>query len=136
MANVDSRDVMVGDEIAIRGTVERVVPGVGVLVRLFSKTDVYPAWVRWDDVIDVINAGAPPEPPDLTWLAGDVDDDGFGSVFRRDDAEGHNDDGRRFDRHWWDVAGCEWVDWPTAWRRGANPRRVLTERGDPSSAII
>ena len=68
-----------------------------------------------------------PEPPDGTWLIGDPDYDGNSSVFRRDDAEGHNDDRRRHDRHWWDYAASEWIDWPTALSRGANTSKRLRE---------
>lgn len=119
-------DVRVGDRILIEGTAIKVLPGVGVLVELFSKSDQYEAWVREDLVREVIVDSVWEEPADGTWLV--VADEGdCGSVFRRDDAEGHNDPDRRYHRRWWDYAAGEWIDWPTACRRGANPNRRLRE---------
>lgn len=69
----------------------------------------------------------PGEPADGTMLAG-TDPSGTNlRVFRRDDAEGHFDPDRRHHRRWWDAVGQEWIDWPTAVRRGADPARVLRE---------
>lgn len=127
-------DAMVGDEVLVRGTAVRVVPGVGVLVELFSKTDRYEAWVRHDMIADVLLPEPPLEPPDGAIALGGPDGEyEHGSVFRRDDAEGHNDRGtRRHDRHWWDYAASEWVDWPTAVGRGANPAAQLVAHVDMS----
>lgn len=119
---------MVGDEVLVRGTVTRVERGVGVVVELFSKTDQYEAWVRRDLIVDVVLPDVPGEPPDGTWLAGQDPDAGHERVFIRNDAEGHNDrEVRRHDRRWWDVYAEQWIDWPTAVRRGADPNRVLRE---------
>lgn len=122
-------EVMVGDQVLVAGTAMRVVPGVGVLVELFSKTDQYENWVREDLVhLPAKTLNVKDEPADGTTLMGDIDPEtGCGSVFRHDVAEGHCDPDRRFDRAWWDYAAGEWVDWPTALRRGANPGRRLTE---------
>lgn len=117
----------VGDEILIRGTVTQYAPGVGVTVELFSKTDQYTAWVRFDLIADVILPDLPAEPADGTWLAG-VDPDGRADrvrVFVRDDEGGPRESGRRHYRQWWDVAAQQWVDWPAAVRRGADPSRPI-----------
>lgn len=120
-----SEQLYEGDRVLVQATVVRATPGVGVLVEMFSKTDHYEAWVRWSDITSITEVVSP-EPPDGTWLVGDADEDGNGSVFRRDDAEGHNDrERRRYDRRWWDYAASEWIDWPTALRRGANPAKRL-----------
>lgn len=116
---------MVADEVLIRGTVIEVVPGAGVTIELFNKASQHTAWVRESDVVQVVTREGPPEPDDGTWLVGEPDDDGRSSVFRRSDAEGHCDDDRRYDRRWWDVAAAQWIDWPTAVRRGANPATRL-----------
>lgn len=124
-------DIRRGDQVLLLAEVRRHEPGVGVLVDLFSKTDQYQAWVREDHIVGVqpLGDGCPSEPPDGTMLLGDQCD-GEGSVFRRDDKDGHCDQPeRRFDRHWWDYAGSQWIDWPTAVRRGANPGRMLVEAG-------
>lgn len=111
----------VDDEVLIRARVVQVVRGVGALVELFSKTDQYQAWIRGDLIAEVIPAPVPPEePPDGTWLLGRADYDGTSSVFHRDDAEGHCDP-KDAPEHWWDVAGQQWVSWPDAVRRGADP---------------
>lgn len=115
----------VGDEVLIRGTVKEWRPGIGLLVEMLSKTDQYTAWVRADFVYDVLLPDLPDEPADGTWLAG-IDPGGTNTrVFIRDDAEGHNDPDRRHDRRWWDVVAEQWVDWPTAVKRGADPQVVL-----------
>ncbi|MEU7980519.1 hypothetical protein AB0B63_18545 [Micromonospora sp. NPDC049081] len=116
---------LVGDEVLIRGIVKQFTPGVGVLVELLSKTDQHEAWVRLDDVADVVLPNLPVEPTDGTWLAGVEPGGANARVFIRDDSEGHNDPERRYHRRWWDVAAEQWVDWPTAVKRGANPSRPL-----------
>lgn len=118
-----------GDRVLVQATVIRATPGFGVLVEMVSKTDQYQAWVRWADVTPVME-DLRSEPPDGTWLVGDDHDDGSSSVFHRDDAEGHSDQGRRYDRHWWDYSASEWIDWPTALRRGANPDNRLRPAAD------
>lgn len=119
---------MVGDEVLIRATVVKWQPGVGARVELFSKTDQYQAWIRADHIAEVVVNDIPvAEPADGTILAGEEPGGVNLRVFVRDDAEGHNDPDRRHDRHWWDVTAEDWVDWPTAVRRGANPDRVLRE---------
>lgn len=120
----------VGDEILIRGTVKQYVPGVGVLVELFSKTDQYDAWIRLDLIADVNLPDLPDEPVNGTWLAGTnsantAPGGPHTRVFIRDDAEGHNDPDRRHDRRWWDVVAEQWIDWPTAVKRGADPKVAL-----------
>ncbi|GAA4439078.1 hypothetical protein [Phytohabitans houttuyneae] len=120
------REPMVGDEVLVRGTVVRYIDGVGALVELFSKTDQYQAWVREDDIADVVLTEVPDEPGDGTWLAGTEPGGTNVRVFRRDDAEGHNDPDRRYHRRWWDVHAEQWLDWPGAVKRGADPTRVLT----------
>lgn len=117
----------VGDEVLIRATVKKVTPTVGVLVELFSKTEQYPVWIRPDEFADVVLPDMPDEPADGTWLHGIHPHTNTTAVFRRDDAEGHNDPDRRHDRRWWDVVAGEWIDWPTAVRRGADTARVLRE---------
>lgn len=114
---------MVDDEVLIRGRVTKYRPGVGLVVELFSKTDQYEAWVREDRVVEVVLPELPSEPPDGTWLVGVILLGEQGShIFRRDDDEGHNDrETRRHDRRWWDYTAQEWVSWPEAVRRGANP---------------
>ncbi len=118
-------NVMVGDEVVVRGTVIEVKPGVGVVVEFFSKTDQWRGWVREDLVEVVMPAGLPKEPADGTWLRTGPDAD-EPSVFHRDDAEGHSGGNRRFDEHWWDFHAGQWIDWPTAHRRGADPSRRLS----------
>lgn len=117
----------VGDTVWIRATVTRIARSEEVEVELFSKTTQYQELVR-SDLLELELPEVPDEPPDGTWLHGHPRDDGNSSVFRRDDAEGHNDvPGRRYDRRWWDFAAGEWVDWPTAVARGADPARRLVE---------
>ncbi|RKR92837.1 hypothetical protein BDK92_7319 [Micromonospora pisi] len=119
---------MVGDEVLVRGTVLRWLPGVGAVIEVLGKTDVQQVWVRPDRIDKVILPDLPGEPADGTMLGGTDPDGSNDRVFRRDDAEGHNDrHERRHDRHWWDVVAEEWIDWPTAVRRGADPGRVLRE---------
>lgn len=120
-------DIKVGDEVLVRGEMIRAMDGVGALVEFFSKTDQYQAWIRCEDVVEVRVPSPPEEPPNGTLLRGDPNDEGVSSVFHRDDREGHADRDRRYDRHWWDFAAQEWVDWPTTWRRGANPGKRLIE---------
>ncbi|MFJ1539343.1 hypothetical protein ACIODS_12440 [Micromonospora chalcea] len=116
---------LVGDTVLIRGVIKQYTPGVGALVEFFSKTDQYEAWIRSDLIADVLLPNPPAEPADGTWLAGVKPGGTNTRVFIRDDAEGHNDPDRRHDRHWWDVVAEEWVDWPTAVRRGADPQRLI-----------
>lgn len=115
----------VGDEVLLRVTVKAWEPGVGVLVEIISKTDQYSTWVRQDFIADVILPNLPDEPVDGTWLAGVEPRSTNTRVFIRNDAEGHNDPDRRHDRRWWDVAAEQWVDWPTAVKRGADVQVVL-----------
>lgn len=117
-------DIRPGDRVLIEAAVIRHMPGVGTLVELFSKTDQYTAWVREDHIVQVVLPDPVPEPEDDTWLLGSFD--GHPRVFHRDDAEGHNDPERRHDRHWWDVVTEQWIDWPEAVRRGANPALPMT----------
>lgn len=115
----------VGDEILIRGIVKQYMPGVGVLVELFSKTDQYEAWVRLDLVDDLRLHVSPDEPSDGTWLEG-VEPGGTNRLaFIRDDRGSSSEPERRHQRHWFDVAAQEFVDWPTAVKRGADPSRPL-----------
>lgn len=118
-------DLRVGDSILVKASVVEVAPGVGVRVELFSKTDQYTAWIRTDHVDQLVLPDAGDEPGDGTWLEC-LTDCGDPNVFFRNDGQGPKDQPvRRFDRHWWDVAGMQWVDWPTAIRRGADPARRL-----------
>jgi hypothetical protein len=114
----------VGDEILVRGVVSQWVPGVGVLVELFSKTDQYETWIRPDLIAEVVVPNLPNEPADGTWLLGRDPYSENARVFRRDDAEGHCDAHRRHDQHWRDVVAEEWIDWPQVIRRGA-PLQVM-----------
>ncbi|MDG4791954.1 hypothetical protein O7626_39770 [Micromonospora sp. WMMD1102] len=121
----------VGDEVLIRGKVVRWVPTVGAVVELFSKTDQYEVWIRPDRIAEVIVPNVPDEPADGTWLLGEDPHVRNARVFQRDDAEGHCDrPERRHDRHWWDVVAEEWIDWPEAVRRGADPARRVREVTD------
>lgn len=122
-------EVMVGDQVLVQATALRVIEGVGVLVEMFSKTDRYEGWIREDLVhLPEKTTDLADEPADGTTLMGDIDPEtGNGSVFRRDDAEGHFHPDRRCQQVWWDYAASEWIDWPEAVRRGANPGRRLTE---------
>ena len=118
---------MVGDEVLIRAAVLRWEPTVGALVELFSKTDQYEEWIRPDRIAEVVVPNLPEEPADGVWLGGEDPHSGNARFFARNDAEGHCDDDRRHDRHWWDVVAEEWIDWPAAIRRGADPQRGISE---------
>jgi hypothetical protein len=88
----DNQPIHVGDQVMIRAEVLRSIEGVGALVRIYSKTDEQEIWI------------APMHLP---------------RIFHRDDAEGHRDDRRRHDQHWFDVQDQQWIDWPVAVERGA-----------------
>lgn len=117
-----------GDTVLIRGTVMEAIPGVGVRVELFSKTDQYEAWLRLDRVVALDLPDVPAEPGDGTWLVGPNDDypyDSAVSVYHRHDYGAPSEPERRWARRW-QVAGTgEWIDWPTAVHRGADPTRQL-----------
>lgn len=111
-----------GDTVLIRADVVRAVPGVGVLVQLFSTTDEYEAWVRYDLLHpEATRVEVLPEPPDGTWLLGE-DDEGLNTFGRLDDrvAKYHHTA-----RRWLDVRASEWVTWEQAYRRGADPDRPI-----------
>jgi hypothetical protein len=120
-------DVKVGDEVLVKGTVKQVNAGYAVLVELFSPTDQYSGWVR-PDLVSLLLTDVPNEPENRTWVR--RDDRGGCNVFRRDDDEGHHDPDRRFHRCWWDFGANEWIDWPTAYKRGADPSKRLAEVTD------
>jgi hypothetical protein len=115
---VDGRPIHVGDEVLVRAVVIRSVAGVGALVRFTSKTENYDGWVAEDELRAGLVEDLPPEPPDGTWLLMH-DSDGWARIFHRDDAEGHYDENRRYQQHWFDVTGEGWIDWPSAVKRGA-----------------
>lgn len=130
---VDGQPIFVGDQVLIRAEVVKSIAGAGVLVKLFSKTDEMQVWVsephlRWA----VEENDLPSEPADQTWLLVH-DDEGMALVFHRDDAEGHSDECRRHDEHWWDVVAQRWIDWPAAVMRGAahpDVQRMMVEPPD------
>lgn len=117
----DGERIHVGDQLMIQAEVLNSAAGLGALVRLYSKTDELQIWVAEAHLRHVIVEHLPFEPPDGTWLLVDGSDyrDGRSQIFHRDDAQGHSDDRRRHDEHWWDVVAQEWIDWPAAVRRGA-----------------
>jgi hypothetical protein len=119
-------EIYVGDRVLVSATVREVIPGVGVRVELFSKTDQYDAWVRERDVTVAAEGCLPDEPTDGAWLrGGGGNTSGPGLVFHRDDRRSPTGEGRRYDRHWWDFEASEWVDWPEAVGRGADPSNRL-----------
>lgn len=128
-----ARTVRVGDTVLVSGTVLEVSPGVGVLVELFSKTDQYRDWIREDRVVGLVVPDAPDEPSDGSWIVGPDSDSICGggiNVYHRNDAGATTEPERRYPRRW-QVAGTgEWVDWPTAHHRGADPGRRLHDDGD------
>ncbi|MFI6228573.1 hypothetical protein ACIBCR_14830 [Micromonospora echinospora] len=114
----------VGDNILVAATVKKNDPQFGVLIEL-DGTDHYTLWVPDGFRYETVVPNLPVEPADGLWVAG-VEPGGTNTrVFIRNDAEGHNDPDRRHHRHWWDVAAEEWIDWPTAVKRGADSARVL-----------
>ncbi len=172
VAVTDTRQVLPGDTVHIQGTVLQVVPDVGYLVELFSKTDQYQAWVRPDSVVAVEIPQPPTEPPDGTWLVGS--DNNRPNVFLRNDAgaaetrrslpadlsaatptlfaalnnvarqmaslsgtlnrpsaEDAPPPGARFVARWYDHAEGEWVTWPVAYARGADPEMRLYPADQP-----
>lgn len=126
---VDGNEIFVGDTVMVRGEVIRSVAGVGALVRFYSKTNKWSDWIREQDLcFATLEPDLPDEPVDGAWLLGREPRGTNTRIFRRDDAEGHNDrEVRRHDRHWWDVVAEEWIDWPTAVARGAAPGGMLVQ---------
>jgi len=122
-------NIKVGDPVLVAGTAVEVIPGVGVRVELFSKTDQYEAWIREADVQLAPMPDVPDEPDSGVWVLGAPDKvwPSGATVFHRDDALAPDDADRRNRRRWWDVAAAEWVDWPAAVERGADPTRRLVE---------
>jgi hypothetical protein len=115
----DNQPIHVGDQVMIRAEVLRSIEGVGALVRIYSKTDEQEIWIAPMHLrYAVSDADLPPEPGDGTWLIVH-DSEGMPRIFHRDDAEGHRDDRRRHDQHWFDVQDQQWIDWPVAVERGA-----------------
>jgi len=122
------REVRVGDTVYVRALVIEVQPGLGLVVQLFSKTDKYDVFVRSDHVVEMDVPNPPTEPGNGSWVTGTVG--GQPTVFRRDDsacADPTNATRRRFPCRWRDYATGDWVDWPTAYQRGADPARQLHE---------
>ena len=136
-------DIRPGDTVWLRAEVLRtsaVPDGLSsdaqVKVRLFGKVDQHELWVLVRDHVERVvprGQGLPSEPADGTWIHVGR------KAWRRDDAEGHNDQAtnpdpdewaRRFDRCWWDFEYQEWVDWPTAYARGARPGSHPFRRAD------
>ncbi len=112
-----------GDVVYIRGTVVEVAPEQ-LRVEVVSKTDQFQIWTRMDrcelDLPDL-----PEEPADGTLLE-TYHGTERSYIFRRDDAEGHNDRGtRRHDRHWWSYVDQQWVDWPYVVAHGGGNARIL-----------
>lgn len=128
----DGRPIHVGDTVMLRAEVLQSKEGLGAQVRLYSKTDEMKIWVREDHLMyPLIGSDLPEEPEDFTWLL-TVDDGGFPLIFHRDDAEGHSDDRRRHDQHWFDVVNQAWIDWPAvvalgAGRTGTRRMKLLPE---------
>lgn len=119
---VDGRPIYVGDQVMVRAEVLVSHEGVGALLRFYSKTDEQKVWVAEGHLrYAVVDADLPDEPPDGTILHVDGLEfpDGSSRIFIRDDAEGHSDDRRRHDEHWFDVTEQRWIDWPHAVDRGA-----------------
>lgn len=119
---VDGHPIHVGDQVMVRATVRRSVAGVGALVRFTSKTEHYDGWVAESELrYALLDGDLPDEPGDGTWLYADgsMFSDGCSRIFHRDDREGHYDDDRRFQQHWYDLTGDGWIDWPAAVERGA-----------------
>lgn len=102
-----------GDTALIRAEVLAVQPGVGLLVKLFSKTDEYQARIRPDLIADVEHhgVGLDPEPADGRWVM--IGPQETPLLWHRSCAKGYHDSERRFDRHWWSHVTQGWVDWPT-----------------------
>lgn len=118
----DGNPIHVGDQVMVRAEVLRSKAGVGALLRLYSRTDEMQVWVREDHLrYAVADVDLPAEPPDHTWLYvdGGEFDDGCSRIFNRDDREGHFDEHRRYQQHWYDHTGDGWIDWPAAVERGA-----------------
>ncbi|MEU8334853.1 hypothetical protein [Micromonospora tulbaghiae] len=116
---------LVGDNVLVRGVIKQYTPGVGALVEFFSKTDQYEVWIRPDLIADVLLPNPPAEPVDGTWLHGNTTP-GHTAFVRDDSGSGsQHDEDRRFPRRWFDVAAQEYIDWPTAVRRGADPQRLI-----------
>lgn len=119
---VDGNPIHVGDQVMVRATVRQSVAGVGALVRFTSKTEHYDGWVAEEDLrYALVDGDLPAEPEDDTWLYADgaMFSDGCSRIFHRDDREGHFDEDRRFQQHWYDMTGDGWIDWPAAVERGA-----------------
>lgn len=119
---VDGNTIHVGDQVMVRATVRRSVAGVGALVRFTSKTEHYEGWVAEQDLrYALVDGDLPAEPENGTWLYADgtMFSDGCSRIFHRDDREGHFDEDRRFQQHWYDMTGDGWIDWPAAVERGA-----------------
>ena len=113
-----------GDEVLIRGTVIRHQAGADTLVELRARTGPYEACVADDRIVEVLPGRLPEEPPSGTWLA--ADNVGAGPrVWVRRDPQAPVEPERRLPRRWWDVAGQQWVDWPTVVAAGADPDRAL-----------
>jgi hypothetical protein len=108
----EMREIKPGDSVLIRAEVLKVLPGGSVLVKLFSSSDEYEARIRPDLIADVDHRGSglDPEPADGRWvMAGPTS---APLLWYRNDAEGHHDPERRFDRHWWSYLSQQWIDWP------------------------
>jgi len=119
-------NIKVGDPVLVTGTAVDVIDGVGVVVRMFGRSDQHEIWIREDDVARAPMPDVPDEPGDQAWVLGILDDESPG-VWHRDDANAPDEPKRRHRRRWLDVSGSEWVDWPTAVARGADPTRRLVE---------
>jgi hypothetical protein len=124
LGTYDGNLARVGDVVYVRGVVKKVVRSEELQVTFLSKTTEYEELIRTDACeLDLPELGE--EPSDGTMIAcGPPDHWGF--VFKRDDAEGHNDrDTRRHDRHWWSYVDQTWVDWPYVVSHGGLNARVL-----------
>lgn len=97
---------------------------VDLEVELFSKTDGFKAFVR-ADLCHLLPFDGPEEPADGTILdATNVED--HATFFLRRDEAAPADQNLRYVRRWRDVSADEWIDWPEAHRRGADPARIVT----------
>jgi hypothetical protein len=139
---VDGAPIHVGDQVMVRAVVCRSVAGVGALVRFTSKTEQYDGWIAEDDLrFALVDNELPAEPEDNTWLYADgsMFPDGNSRIFHRDDREGHYDEDRRFQQHWFDLTGDGWIDWPAAVERGAGRigvRRMVVLAEDQTDVDI
>jgi hypothetical protein len=130
----DPSQLSVGDLVLVRARVRQVGQEHGVLVKLSSGSGpLYDAWVRADRVEYQVVADVPEEPEDGVWVRSQAGPGSpVSSVWARADNFSHPpmppapvEPDRRWPRRWWDFRARQWVDWPTAYRRGASPTHQL-----------